>query len=166
MSSAITTSIIDTSKNRRYAGHLDVTYEPAASWLRTIKAGVKAERSRRTLIEGNVMELSGPLTLAQFGTGRLVNTGVVGAPYPAYLSLNIANLKNWRNYAQNLINGNSSFVNEYIEDDGKIAQMRTAIRATKTSMPAMSWPRRSGAKSRSSAVPASITPASPPTITS
>jgi TonB-dependent receptor len=113
---------IDTSKNRRYAGHIDVTYEPAASWLRTIKAGVKAERSRRTLIEGNVMELSGPLTLAQFGTGRLVNTGVVGAPYPAYLSLNIANLKNWRNYAQNLINGNSSFVNEYIEDDGKIAQ--------------------------------------------
>jgi hypothetical protein len=38
-------------------------------WLRTIKAGVKVERSRRTLIEGNVMELSGPLTLNQFGVG-------------------------------------------------------------------------------------------------
>jgi len=112
---------IDTSKNSRYAAHFNMTYEPAASWLRMIKAGVKAERSRRTLVEGNVMELSGPLTLNQFGTGRLVDTGVVGSPYPPYLSLNIQNLKNWRKYAQGLIDSNPDFVNEYIED-GAIAQ--------------------------------------------
>lgn len=112
---------IDTSKNSRYAAHFNMTYEPAASWLRIVKVGMKAERSRRTLTEGNVMELSGPLTLNQFGTGRLVDTGVVGSPYPPYLSLNIKNLKDWRNYAQGLIDSNPDFVNEYVED-GAIAQ--------------------------------------------
>jgi TonB-dependent receptor len=112
---------IDTSKNSRYAAHVDMAYEPAASWLRTIKAGVKVERSRRTLIEGNVMELSGPLTLNQFGAGRLVDTSVVGSPYAPYLSLDISKLKDWRNYSQRLVDTNPAFANEYVED-GKIAQ--------------------------------------------
>ncbi|MEH6757826.1 MAG: TonB-dependent receptor [Parasphingorhabdus sp.] len=112
---------IDTSENSRYAAHLDLTYEPTSSWLRTIKAGVKVERSSRTLFEGNVMELSGPLTLSQFGTGKLVDTGVVGAPYAPYLSFNIANLKDWKNYAQGLIDGSPGFENEYVED-GAIPQ--------------------------------------------
>ncbi len=105
---------IDTSKEERYAVHLNTTYEPAGSWLRSIKAGVKIERARRTLNEGNVMELTGPLTLDRFGTGRMVNPGVVGAPYAPYLSLDIANVKDWRNYAQGLIDGNPDFANEYV----------------------------------------------------
>lgn len=110
---------IDNSKNERYAARIDVTYEPTSDWLRSIKFGAKAERSERTLFEGNVMELTGPLTLNQFGTGRLVNTSPTGAPYPPYLSLNIANLKNWRTYAQGLIdNGGGDYVNEYVEDGG------------------------------------------------
>ena len=112
---------IDTSKEERYAAHLDITYEPAGSWLRSIKAGVKIERAKRTLIEGNVMELTGPLTLNEFGTGRMVDTSVVGAPYAPYLSLNIANVKDWRNYAQGLINSIADYVNEYVED-GAIPQ--------------------------------------------
>lgn len=107
---------IDTSENSRYSVHFDMTYEPSGSWLRVVKAGVKAERSRRTLFEGNVMELTGPLTLNQFGTGKPIDTGVVGAPYPPFLSLDVANLKNWRNYAQGLIDSNPDFVNEYVED--------------------------------------------------
>lgn len=108
---------IDTSKEQRYAANLDMSFEPVSPWLRSIKAGVKFERAKRTLVEGNVMELSGPLTLGQFGTGRLVDTGVVGAPYAPYLSLDISNVKNWRNYAQALIDANpDDFVNEYIED--------------------------------------------------
>lgn len=113
---------IDTSKNTRYAVHLNTTYEPSSDWLRMIKFGIKAERSRRTLTEGNVMELTGPLTLDTFGTGRLVNTGAVGAPYAPFLSLNIANLKNWRKYAQGLIDSNpADYTNEYVEN-GAIPQ--------------------------------------------
>lgn len=113
---------IDSSKNDRYAARIDVTYEPGSSWLRSVKFGVKGERSTRTLVEGNVIELSGPLTLGQFGTGRLVDTSTVGAPYPPYLSLNIANVKDWRAYAQQLIDtGGGEYVNEYIED-GMIPQ--------------------------------------------
>lgn len=106
---------IDNTKNTRYAAHFNMTYEPASSWLRMVKLGVKAERSRRTLVEGNVMELTGPLTMNQFGIGRLVDTGVVGAPYAPYLSLDIANLKDWRNYAQRLIASSPDYVNEYVE---------------------------------------------------
>ncbi len=112
---------IDNTKNTRWAAHFNMTYEPASPWLRMVKLGAKAERSRRTMVEGNVMELTGPLTLSQFGTGRLVDTGVVGAPYAPYLSLNIANLKDWRNYAQRLINSSPDYVNEYVED-GAIPQ--------------------------------------------
>jgi len=36
---------IDDSKNSRYSAWLDMSYEPASSWLRMVKAGVKAERS-------------------------------------------------------------------------------------------------------------------------
>jgi TonB-dependent receptor len=112
---------IDNTKNTRYAAHFNMAYEPASPWLRLVKVGVKAERSRRTMVEGNVMELTGPLTLSQFGVGRLVDTGVVGAPYAPYLSLNIANLKDWRNYAQRLITSSPDYVNEYVED-GAIPQ--------------------------------------------
>ena len=65
--------------------------------------------------------MSGPLTLNRFGTGQLVDTGAVGAPYAPYLSLNIANLKDWRHYAQALIDGSAGYANEYVED-GAIAQ--------------------------------------------
>ncbi len=112
---------IDTSKEERYAVHLNTTYEPTGSWLRSIKAGVKIERAKRTLNEGNVMELTGPLTLDRFGTGRMVDPGAVGAPYAPYLSLDIANVKDWRNYAQGLIDGSPDFVNEYVVD-GAIPQ--------------------------------------------
>jgi len=108
---------IDDSKNSRYSAWFDMSYEPASSWLRMVKVGVKAERSSRTLFEGNVMELTGPLTLNEFGTGKMIDTGVVGAPYAPFLSLNIDNLMNWRNYSQHLIdNGGGDYVNEYVED--------------------------------------------------
>lgn len=109
---------IDDSKNERYSAHIDVTYEPAGSWLRMVKFGLKAERSRRTLFEANVMELTGPLTMEEFGVGKLVDTRVVGAPYAPFLSLNLANLKDWRNYSQGLIAANpGDYVNEYVEDE-------------------------------------------------
>jgi len=108
---------IDDSKNERYSAHIDVTYEPAGSWLQMVKFGLKAERSRRTLFEANVMELTGPLTMEEFGVGKPVDTGVVGAPYAPFLSLDLANLKDWRNYSQRLISANpADYVNEYIED--------------------------------------------------
>lgn len=106
---------IDDSKNTRYSAHLDVTYEPVDSWLRSVKFGVKAERSRKVLFEGNVMELTGPLTLEQFGVGKLIDTRVVGAPYAPFLSLGLENLMNWRNYSQNLVDTNPDFVNEYVD---------------------------------------------------
>jgi len=120
---------IDNSKEERYAAHLNLTYEPAAPWLRSIKAGVKIERAKRALIEGNVMELTGPLTLNAFGTGRLVDTGVVGAPYAPYLSLDIGNVMDWRNYAQGLIDSSPDFVNEYVED-GAIPQDEDSYTST------------------------------------
>lgn len=108
---------IDDSKNERYSAHINVTYEPAASWLRMVKFGLKAERSRRRLFEANMMELTGPLTMEEFGVGKLVDTGAVGAPYAPFLSLSLANLKDWRNYSQNLIAANpDDYVNEYLED--------------------------------------------------
>lgn len=107
---------IDNSKNSRRAVHFDVTYEPSPSWLRMIKAGVKLERSTRTLFEGNLMDLSGPLTLAQFGTGGLVDLSPTGAPYAPFLSLDAARQKDWRRYAQSLIDSNPEFANEYVED--------------------------------------------------
>ncbi|RYD28386.1 MAG: TonB-dependent receptor, partial [Lysobacteraceae bacterium] len=112
---------LDRSKNTRYAAHFDASYEPTASWLRLVKAGFKAERSNRKVFEANVMELSGPLTLSQFGTGGLVNPGKVGMPYAPYLSLNIDNLKKWRAYSQHLVDTNPAFSNEYVED-GSIQQ--------------------------------------------
>lgn len=124
---------IDTSKNSRYAAHADMTWQPASSWLRSVKAGVKVERSKRTLTEGNVMELSGPLTLDRFGTGPLVDTGVVGSPYPPYLSLDIRNVKNWRGYAQGLIDADpASYANEYVED-GAIGQDEDSYSSTEDS---------------------------------
>jgi TonB-dependent receptor len=107
---------IDDSKNTRYSAHLDVTYEPAASWLRMVKIGAKAERSRKVLFEANVMELAGPLSLQQFGVGKLIDTSVVGAPYAPFLSLGLQNLMGWRDYSQNLIDSDADFVNEYVED--------------------------------------------------
>ncbi|MBB4631443.1 TonB-dependent receptor [Sphingosinicella soli] len=108
----------DDSKNTRWAANFDVTWEPAGSWLRTVKAGVKVERSRRTLFEANVMELTGPLTMEEFGVGGFIDPSVVGAPYAPWLSLDIGNLMRWRQYSQELIDGNPDFVNEYVEDGG------------------------------------------------
>jgi TonB-dependent receptor len=107
---------LDDSMNTRYAGHLDVSYEPSGSWLRLVKAGVKVERSHRRMFEANVIDLQGPLTLRQFGMGGLVDTGTVGAPYAPFLSLNLANLKNWKDYAQKLVDTNPDFSNDYVED--------------------------------------------------
>ncbi|WP_129790816.1 TonB-dependent receptor [Sphingosinicella sp. CPCC 101087] len=108
---------IDDSKNTRYSAYLDVSYEPSNSWLRLVKVGAKVERSRKVLFEGNVMELTGPLTLQEFGIGKMIDTSVVGAPYAPFLSLNLQNLMNWRNYSQNLVDTDPDFVNEYVEGD-------------------------------------------------
>lgn len=107
---------IDDQKNSRYAAHFDVTYEPASDWLRFVKAGVKAERSKRVLKEGNVMELEGPLRLADFGVGPLVDVSVTGAPYAPFLSLNIDQVKAWKTYSQRLVETDSRFENAYVED--------------------------------------------------
>ncbi len=107
---------IDDQKNARTAAHFNVTYEPGSSWLRSVKFGAKAERSKRQLVEGNVMELEGPLTLQQFGVGPLVDVSKTGAPYPAFLSLDIAQVKAWRTYSQNLVATNPAFENAYAED--------------------------------------------------
>jgi outer membrane receptor protein involved in Fe transport len=106
----------DDSENTRWAANFDVTWEPAGSWLRTVKAGVKVERSRRKLFEANIMELTGPLTMEEFGVGPFIDPSVVGAPYAPWLSLDIGNLMRWRQYSQSLIDGNPDFVNEYVED--------------------------------------------------
>lgn len=107
---------IDDQKNSRYAAHFDVTYEPASGWLRSIKAGLKAERSERVLKEGNVMELEGPLSMAAFGVGPLVDVSVTGAPYAPFLSLDIDQVKAWRTYSQNLVDTDPRFENAYVED--------------------------------------------------
>lgn len=107
---------IDDQKNARTAAHFNVTYEPGSSWLRSVKFGAKAERSKRQLAEGNVMELEGPLTLQQFGVGPLVDVSKTGAPYPAFLSLNIDQVKAWRTYSQNLVATNPAFENAYAQD--------------------------------------------------
>ncbi len=109
---------IDNQKNTRAAAHFDVSYEPASSWLRSVKFGAKAERSERKLVEGNVMELEGPLTLQQFGVGPLVSVGKTGAPYPAFLSLDINQVKAWRTYSQHLVDTNPAFENAYVENGG------------------------------------------------
>jgi TonB-dependent receptor len=107
---------IDDQKNTRAAAHIDVTYEPNSSWLRSVKFGASAERSKRELIEGNVMELEGPLTMKAFGVGPLVDVSKTGAPYAPFLSLDIAQVKAWRTYSQKLVDTNPDFENAYVED--------------------------------------------------
>lgn len=109
---------IDDSRNRRTAATFDVTYDLADSWLTSLKAGVKLERSERTLFEANVLELTGPLTLREFGIGDLIDVSRSGAPYPAFLSLDQARVRDWRNYGLNLAATHPDFTNEYEEDDG------------------------------------------------
>lgn len=106
---------IDDQENTRYAAHVDVTYEPAAGWLRFVKAGLKAERSERILTEGNVMELEGPLSMTDFGVGPLVDVSVTGAPYAPFLSLDIDQVRAWRSYSQNLVDTDPRFENAYLE---------------------------------------------------
>lgn len=107
---------IDDSRNRRTAASLDVTYDLAGSWLNRIKGGVKIERSEKTLFEGNVLELTGPLTLREFGVGPLIDVSRSGAPYPAFLSLDQERVRAWREYGLNLAATNPDFTNEYVED--------------------------------------------------
>jgi TonB-dependent receptor len=110
---------IDDMTNKRYAARFDAIYEPDSSWLRFVKGGVKIERSHRKLLEGNVMDLSGPLTLEEFGVGRLVDVSRSGAPYSPFLSLDSANVRNWVPYAENLIATRpDEFENGYVEDGG------------------------------------------------
>lgn len=109
---------IDDSENQRTSFRFDMTYDAGASWLREIKTGFKIEHSKRDLFEANVMELDGPLSLTEFGTGALVDVSDAGAPYAPFLSLNQGRLINWRNYSQSLVDGNPDFNNEYVEDGG------------------------------------------------
>jgi TonB-dependent receptor len=64
------------------------------------------------------MELTGPLTLEQFGVGPLVDVSPSGAPYPAYLSLDQVRVRAWRDFSQNLVETDPDFTNEYVEDGG------------------------------------------------
>lgn len=109
---------IDNSRNRRTAGTFDVTYDLADSWLSRVKAGVKFERSEKTLFEANVLELTGPLTLTEFGVGELIDISRSGAPYAPFLSLDQDRVRDWRRYGLNLAATNPDFTNEYEEDDG------------------------------------------------
>lgn len=56
-------------------------YDDAGRLVLTEPGTASAERSERVLKEGNVMELEGPLTMAAFGVGPLVDVSVTGAPY-------------------------------------------------------------------------------------
>lgn len=109
---------IDDSRNERVAATFDVTWDLAGSWLSQVKAGVKSERSKRTLFEANVLELTGPLSLNEFGVGPLIDVSRSGAPYPAFLSLNQDRVRDWRNYGLGLAASNPAFTNEYVEDGG------------------------------------------------
>src|SRR5262249_3402757 len=60
----------DDMQNERMAATFDMTYDFSRGWLSQFRAGVKFDRSERTLFEANIMELSGPLTLAEFGVGE------------------------------------------------------------------------------------------------
>lgn len=106
----------DDSRNERIAATFDVTYDFARGWLSQLRAGVKADRSKRTLFEANVMELSGQLTLEQFGVGPLVDVSPSAAPYPPYLSLDQDQVRAWREFSQNLVDTDPDFTNEYVED--------------------------------------------------
>ncbi|RYG34060.1 MAG: TonB-dependent receptor, partial [Burkholderiales bacterium] len=105
----------DVSENQRTAIHFDATWTPEGGALQFIKAGVKAERSEKQLFEANVLELEGPLTLQEFGLGPMLDFSDIGAPYPSFLTMGDANLKNWRNYATNLLSTNSDYENAYAE---------------------------------------------------
>lgn len=107
---------IDNSRNERAAATFDVTYDLASSWLSQVKAGVKFERSERTLFEANVLELTGPLTLRQFGVGPLIDVSKSGAPYAPFLSLDQARVRDWHAYGLDLVAKNAAFTNEYAED--------------------------------------------------
>ncbi len=107
----------DQSENTRYSARFDTTFAPARSGaLQFIKGGVKIERSEKRLFEANVLEVEGPLSLTDFGVGSRVDFRDIGAPYPPYLTLGNANLKNWRAFGTNLVENDPDFVNAYVED--------------------------------------------------
>lgn len=108
----------DDSKNTRTSARFDVTYDAPLGFFSQIKAGVKAERSERTLFEANILELSGPLSLTQFGVGPLIDVSRSGAPYAPFLSLDQNRVRDWRNYGLNLAATDPDFTNEYEEDGG------------------------------------------------
>lgn len=108
----------DDSRNERMAATFDVTYDFARGLLSELRAGVKVERSEKTLFEANVMELTGPLTLDEFGVGPLVDVSPSGAPYAPYLSLDQNRVRAWRDYSQSLVDSDPAFVNEYVEGGG------------------------------------------------
>ena len=106
----------DESENQRTAIHLDVTYSPEGGGaLQFVKFGAKAERSEKQLYEANVLELEGPLTLDEFGVGPMLSFSDIGASYPNFLTLGNANLSNWRNYANGLLNSSDEYENAYEE---------------------------------------------------
>lgn len=110
----------DDSRNERLSGSFDVTYDFAGGWLSQLRAGVKVERSERNLFEANIMELSGPLTLLDFGVGELVDVSPSGAPYAPFLSLDQNQVRRWRAYSRSLVDTDPNFTNEY-EDGGIIS---------------------------------------------
>lgn len=107
----------DESENTRYSARFDTTFAPmSAGALQFIKGGVKIERSEKRLFEANVLEVEGPLSLTDFGVGPRIDFRDIGAPYPPYLTVGTANLRNWRAFGTNLVNSSPDFVNAYAED--------------------------------------------------
>ncbi len=95
---------LDDSRDEKYIGQFDVTYEPNVSWLSYVKSGFKLQRSERSLFEANVLEAEGDLLLSgSIFEGGLLDTSDIGSPYGDILRLNPSSIKNWRNIAERLV---------------------------------------------------------------
>ncbi|MEQ8736015.1 MAG: TonB-dependent receptor [Rhodospirillaceae bacterium] len=96
----------DVSKDRKYVGQIDVTYEPSSPSISYIKGGAKALRSKRSLFEANVLEADGDLDLigSVFDGGGFLDTSDIGSPYGQILRLNPDAIRDWRNIGTRLVN--------------------------------------------------------------
>ncbi len=95
---------LDDSRDEKYIGQFDATYDPGLSWLSYIKAGFKAQRSERSLFEANVLEADGDLALSgSVFEGGLLDTADIGSPYGPILRLNPSSIRNWRSIAEGLV---------------------------------------------------------------